>query len=62
LICFSLAASEVLYRLTGVFLKADAKVRLFSETPKLFGRKLHFTSKKVSGLDVNQVPKLSSPY
>jgi hypothetical protein len=50
----SLSKIALLSRLSGVSLKADAKVRLFSEPPKLFEKKFQFSCKKVTALDICQ--------
>ena len=52
-----------LYSLAPSFeAKADAKVRLFSETPKHFEEKFHFYTKKNPRLDINQVSDFNTPY
>ena len=40
---------------SGLFLKADAKVRLFSELPKLFEENFQFLAKKIFWIDVYQL-------
>ena len=42
--------------------KAGAKVLLFSEPPKLFGKNFRFSGRKISSLDRNQVQKHPIPY
>ena len=48
--------------LTPDFSKAGAKVRLFSEPPKLFQENFHLLCKKLSALDQYQAQKTDIPY
>ena len=47
---------------TPDFSKAGAKVRLFSEPPKLFQENFHLLCKKLSALDQYQAQKTDIPY
>ena len=49
-------------RSQGVSLKADAKVRIISETTKLFGKKFRFTPQFLFTLDLCQTRKPFTPY
>ena len=46
----------------GCFPKADAKVRLFSELPKLFQEKFRCRTQFFVALDVSQSDKRLTPY
>ena len=46
----------------AVTLKADAKVRLFSEPPNFWTKKIHFSCKKVAEVDLGQDCNSPIPY
>ena len=50
----NLSKNSFLMSSQGQSLKADAKVRLFSEPPNFFKKKISFLCKKVSRIDLNQ--------
>jgi len=58
----NLSKNSFLCARRAVTLKADAKVRLFSEPPNFWTKKNHFSCKKVAGLDLSQDCNSPIPY